>query len=93
MPPIVSSTFLRATASTNAAFFDDRSPAWFVAAAGAHRYAFQRFALAEGPAFTGTPGRDAVMEVLAERAIASGCLIGTYERDTTVKTGGATAIA
>ncbi|MDB5842477.1 MAG: phosphatidylethanolamine-binding protein [Herminiimonas sp.] len=47
---------------------------------GVHRYAFQIFALAAGPDFSGTPGRDAILEALRERAIASGCLIGTYER-------------
>ena len=54
---------------------------------GPHRYAFQLFALADGPAFEGHPGRDTVTDVLVERAIASGCLVGTYERhDTTIKT-------
>jgi len=52
---------------------------------GVHRYCFQVFALAKGPAFEGTPGRDAVQDALAERGIASGMLIGTYERDTSVK--------
>jgi Raf kinase inhibitor-like YbhB/YbcL family protein len=47
---------------------------------GAHRYAFQVFALLPGQAFSGTPGRDAVMEAVRERAVASGWLIGTYER-------------
>jgi phosphatidylethanolamine-binding protein (PEBP) family uncharacterized protein len=47
---------------------------------GVHRYAFQLFALAAGPAFDGTPGRDAVVEALQGRALASGLLIGTYER-------------
>lgn len=47
---------------------------------GAHRYAFQVFALLPGEAFSGTPGRDAVMEAVRDRALASGCLIGTYER-------------
>ncbi|AKJ31545.1 YbhB/YbcL family Raf kinase inhibitor-like protein [Caldimonas brevitalea] len=47
---------------------------------GVHRYAFQIFALAPGARFSGTPGRDEVLEVLAEHAVASGCLIGTYER-------------
>jgi Raf kinase inhibitor-like YbhB/YbcL family protein len=59
---------------------------------GVHRYAFQLFALvkADGddPLLNGTPGRDDVLKALGERAIASGCLIGTYERpDPTVKTG------
>jgi Raf kinase inhibitor-like YbhB/YbcL family protein len=47
---------------------------------GVHRYAFQLFALAAGADFSGTPGRDAVLEAIREHAIASGCLIGTYER-------------
>ena len=52
---------------------------------GAHRYAFQVFALAEGEALPEAPGRDALMQALERRAIASGLLIGTYERhDTTV---------
>ena len=55
---------------------------------GTHRYAFQLFALTAGPAFDGTPGRDAVVEALRERALASGLLIGTYERpDGSVKAG------
>lgn len=55
---------------------------------GTHRYAFQVFALGEGPAFDGTPGRDAVVEALRARALASGMLIGTYERpDGSVKAG------
>jgi Raf kinase inhibitor-like YbhB/YbcL family protein len=52
---------------------------------GTHRYAFQVFALAGG-AFDGTPGRDAVLDALREHGLASGCLIGTYERpDGTIK--------
>ncbi|CAN5283726.1 hypothetical protein BH11PSE9_BH11PSE9_16200 [soil metagenome] len=47
---------------------------------GVHRYAFQVFALAAGDAFSGTPGRDELLDALRERALASGCLIGTYER-------------
>lgn len=46
---------------------------------GVHRYAFQLFALAGG-AFDGTPGRDAVLDAIREHGLASGCLIGTYER-------------
>jgi Raf kinase inhibitor-like YbhB/YbcL family protein len=56
---------------------------------GQHRYAFQIFALIAGDPFADSPGRDDVLEVLQERAIASGCLIGTYERDTTIKVGDA----
>lgn len=56
---------------------------------GTHRYCFQLFALTQGPAFAANPGRDAVRNALAERGIASGLLIGTYERpDGSVKTGG-----
>lgn len=52
---------------------------------GVHRYAFQLFALGLGAEWSGTPGRDAVLQVLEQHAIASGCLIGTYERhDTSV---------
>jgi Raf kinase inhibitor-like YbhB/YbcL family protein len=47
---------------------------------GAHRYAFQVFALAAGDPFSSTPGREEVLDALRERAVASGCLIGTYER-------------
>jgi Raf kinase inhibitor-like YbhB/YbcL family protein len=52
---------------------------------GPHRYAFQLFALAAGKPFSKAPGRDEVADAVRERAIASGCLIGTYERDNTVK--------
>ena len=52
---------------------------------GRHRYAFQVFALAGDSALPETPGRDALMEALARDAIASGLIVGTYERhDTTV---------
>jgi len=47
---------------------------------GVHRYAFQLFALTAGATFDGTPGRDAVLASIKERGLASGCLIGTYER-------------
>jgi hypothetical protein len=51
-----------------------------------HRYAFEVFALVGG-SFVGTPGRDAVLEAIREHGIASGCLIGTYERpDGSIKT-------
>ena len=53
---------------------------------GVHRYAFQVFALGEAVEFADTPGREALLEALREHALASGCLIGTYERaDTSVK--------
>ncbi len=52
---------------------------------GVHRYAFQLFALDAAFEFTGTPGRDEVLGALADHAIASGLLIGTCERDNSVK--------
>lgn len=58
---------------------------------GPHRYAFQIFAIGAvgvGEAFGDTPGREALMYALRERAIASGLLIGTYERpDTSIPLG------
>jgi Raf kinase inhibitor-like YbhB/YbcL family protein len=47
---------------------------------GEHRYVFQVFALREGPPFSEAPGRRAFIDLVLERAIAVGCLIGTYER-------------
>ena len=47
---------------------------------GVHRYAFQVFALKEGKAFSDAPGRREVAEAIRDRALAVGCLIGTYER-------------
>jgi Raf kinase inhibitor-like YbhB/YbcL family protein len=47
---------------------------------GVHRYAFQIFALDAVPEFSEAPGRDEVAEALQAHAVASGCLIGTYER-------------
>ena len=53
---------------------------------GRHRYAFQMFALAGASELPETPGRDALMDVLARDAIASGMIIATYERpDTSVR--------
>jgi Raf kinase inhibitor-like YbhB/YbcL family protein len=59
---------------------------------GVHRYAFQLFALTGDTQFSKAPGRDELMQALLERAIASGCLIGTYERDNTVKTDAAETV-
>lgn len=53
---------------------------------GPHRYAFQLFALTAGEPFAAAPGRGEIAAALGDRAIASGCLIGIYERDNTVKT-------
>ena len=65
---------------------------------GVHRYAFQLFALdATASPFSDTPGREEVLEALRDHAIASGCLVGTYERpDGSIKEGDtetATAVA
>lgn len=55
---------------------------------GVHRYAFQVFALAGAHGFSTHPGRDEVLEVLREQAIASGLLIGTCERpDASIRVG------
>ena len=55
---------------------------------GVHRYAFQVFALEAGARLEGEPGREAVLEAIRERGLASGCLIGTYERpDTAISVG------
>jgi Raf kinase inhibitor-like YbhB/YbcL family protein len=54
---------------------------------GKHRYAFQVFAISGDEPVPEAPGRDALMALLQARAIASGMVIGTYERhDTTVST-------
>jgi len=55
---------------------------------GVHRYVFQVFALeAGGDPFDEKPGREAVTNAIRERGLASGCLIGTYERpDTSIAT-------
>ncbi|MBK4736551.1 YbhB/YbcL family Raf kinase inhibitor-like protein [Noviherbaspirillum pedocola] len=47
---------------------------------GVHRYCFQLFALDVQPELSGTPGRDAVLDLLRQHAIASGVLIGSYTR-------------
>ena len=50
---------------------------------GVHRYVFQVFALEAGADFDGEPGREAVLEAIRDHGLASGCLIGTYERPDT----------
>jgi phosphatidylethanolamine-binding protein (PEBP) family uncharacterized protein len=47
---------------------------------GEHRYVFQVFALTPGPSFSSAPGRREFIEVILNRTLAVGCLIGTYER-------------
>jgi Raf kinase inhibitor-like YbhB/YbcL family protein len=47
---------------------------------GEHRYVFQVFALRKGLPFSGVPGRREFTAVILDRAMAVGCLIGTYER-------------
>jgi Raf kinase inhibitor-like YbhB/YbcL family protein len=47
---------------------------------GTHRYVFQVFALRGGSDFSATPGRHEVIDAIANRAVAGGYLIGTYER-------------
>ncbi len=50
---------------------------------GVHRYLFQLFALEAGATFDDTPGREAVLTAVRDHGLASGCLIGTYERPDT----------
>ena len=52
---------------------------------GEHRYVFQVFALREGPPFSKTAGRREFIDTILDRAIAVGCLIGTYERGSAQK--------
>ena len=47
---------------------------------GEHRYAFQFFALSHGADLPSGAGRHDVFEAIMQRALAAGCLIGTYER-------------
>ena len=47
---------------------------------GMHRYAFQVFALSAGKGLSNPLGRQELLAAVRERAIAAGCLIGTYER-------------
>lgn len=63
---------------------------------GAHRYAFQLFALdAEAGDPGETPGRSAVVSAMAGHVLAAGVLIGTYDRGEEAPVGpsGAAAIA
>jgi phosphatidylethanolamine-binding protein (PEBP) family uncharacterized protein len=50
---------------------------------GVHHYVFQLFALGPGVPLPDTPGRDAFRDAVQQRGLASGCLIGTYERAST----------
>jgi phosphatidylethanolamine-binding protein (PEBP) family uncharacterized protein len=52
---------------------------------GEHRYVFQVFALRDGPPFSKTAGRKEFIDAILDRAIAVGCLIGTYERGSVEK--------
>ena len=47
---------------------------------GVHRYLFQVFALEPGEPLPAQPGRDALRQAVLQRGLASGCLVGTYER-------------
>jgi Raf kinase inhibitor-like YbhB/YbcL family protein len=47
---------------------------------GEHRYVFQIYALRAGAPFSEVPGRREFIAAILERALAVGCLIGTYER-------------
>ncbi len=59
---------------------------------GRHRYVFQVFALGGDEPLPEAPGRDALMELLEARAIASGMIVGTYERHDTSVSDSAAAV-
>jgi Raf kinase inhibitor-like YbhB/YbcL family protein len=48
---------------------------------GEHRYVFQVFALRAGLEFSKHPGRREFIDMVLDRAIGVGCLIGTYQRE------------
>jgi Raf kinase inhibitor-like YbhB/YbcL family protein len=48
---------------------------------GLHRYVFQLFALLPGHEFSNAPGRKELATAIRQRAIGSGALVGTYERE------------
>jgi Raf kinase inhibitor-like YbhB/YbcL family protein len=54
---------------------------------GQHRYVFQLFALEPGPALPSSIGRQDMIEVILQHAVAAGCLIGTYERPRPIRAG------
>jgi Raf kinase inhibitor-like YbhB/YbcL family protein len=54
---------------------------------GVHRYVFQIFALLPGDEFSSAPGRKELANAIRQRAIGSGCLIGTYQREEPVTVG------
>ena len=58
-----------------------------------HRYAFQLFALGPGDAFPDKPGRSDVLRAVEQRGLASGLLVGTYEREGSEKIRTAAALA
>jgi Raf kinase inhibitor-like YbhB/YbcL family protein len=47
---------------------------------GEHRYVFQMFALRAGPLLSQFCGRGEFIDAVMQRAVAVGCVIGTYER-------------
>ncbi|HTG39320.1 YbhB/YbcL family Raf kinase inhibitor-like protein [Sphingomonas sp.] len=47
---------------------------------GVHHYAFQLFALADGPDLKRNPGRSAMLKAMNGRVLAAGVLTGTYSR-------------
>ncbi len=53
---------------------------------GEHRYVFQVYALRAGAPFSTVPGRRELIAAVLDRAVAVGCLIGTYDRSGSVRT-------
>ncbi|UZK69079.1 YbhB/YbcL family Raf kinase inhibitor-like protein [Sphingomonas sp. S1-29] len=54
---------------------------------GVHHYAFQLFALAEGPDLKENPNRGAMLKAMRGRVLAAGLLTGTYSRGEAQPTG------
>jgi len=54
---------------------------------GEHNYAFQLFALADGPDVHDNPGRSALIAAMEGRVLAAGLLTGTYSRGTEAPVG------
>ncbi|HEY0749002.1 MAG TPA: YbhB/YbcL family Raf kinase inhibitor-like protein [Steroidobacteraceae bacterium] len=60
---------------------------------GEHRYVFQVFALPAGASFSKAVGRREFINMVLDRAVAAGCLIGIYERSSRPETVSDAALA
>jgi Raf kinase inhibitor-like YbhB/YbcL family protein len=60
---------------------------------GVHNYAFQLFALGDGPDLGSNPGRSALVKAMAGHVLAAGLLTGTYSRGERAGAGPVGAVA